>query len=71
MINREVSDECPFPDWSVEPRIHIQREKDLAEIPLLRITNASTTEEKLAAIVERFTNLGYARPRKVVCAFTE
>jgi 7,8-dihydro-6-hydroxymethylpterin-pyrophosphokinase len=40
-------------------------EKDLAEIPLLRITNASTTEEKLAAIVERFTNLGHSRPRKV------
>ena len=43
----------------------ISKTKDLAEIPLLRTTNASTPEEKLAAIVERFTNLGHARPRKV------
>ena len=48
-----------------EKKIYIQREKDLAEIPLLRITNASTTEEKITAIVERFTNMGHARPRKI------
>jgi len=48
-----------------ERKIFAQREKDLAEIPLLRISNANTAEEKISAIVERLAALGHARPRKV------
>ena len=33
-------------------QIRIQREKDLAEIPLLRVSNKTSSDEKIAAIVE-------------------
>ena len=48
-----------------ERKIFAQREKDLAEIPLLRISNANSVDEKIAAIVERLSALGHSRPRKV------
>lgn len=48
-----------------ERKIFAQRETELAEIPLLRTSSAQSTEEKVAAIVERLTALGHARPRKV------
>ena len=48
-----------------ERKIFAQREKDLAEIPLVRISNANTIDEKIEAIVERLSALGHARPRKV------
>ena len=48
-----------------ERKVFAQREKDLAEIPLVRISNANTIDEKIEAIVERLSVLGHARPRKV------
>jgi hypothetical protein len=46
-------------------KILVHREKDLAEIPLLKISNATSTEEKLQAIVEYLIDRGQSRPRKV------
>jgi hypothetical protein len=46
-------------------KIYAQREKDLAEIPLLRISSTSSIEEKIEAIVKSLTARGHARPRKV------
>jgi len=46
-------------------KIYAQREKDLAEIPLLRISSATSSEEKIAAIVKNLATRGHSRPRKV------
>lgn len=46
-------------------KILAQREKDLAEIPLLKISNSTTGDEKIAAIVESLIARGQSRPRKV------
>ena len=46
-------------------KIITHRKKDLAEIPLLRIANAASTAEKIAAIVKSLSARGHARPRKV------
>jgi len=48
-----------------ERKIFAQRERDLAEIPLLRISNATSAEEKIEAIVKSLAARGHARPRKV------
>ena len=48
-----------------EKKILAQREKDLSEIPLLRISNATSIEEKLDAIVKSLASRGHSRPRKV------
>lgn len=48
-----------------EKKIFAQREKDLAEIPLLRISTATPIEEKIEAIVKSLAARGHARPRKV------
>lgn len=45
--------------------IRIQREKDLAEIPVLRMSNATNDEEKIAAIVKNLAGRGQSRPRKL------
>jgi hypothetical protein len=46
-------------------KIRVQREKDLAEIPVLRMSTATSNEEKIAAIVKNLSGRGQARPRKV------
>jgi PIN domain len=46
-------------------KIHAQKLKSLADIPLLRISNAKSVNEKVAAIVKSLTARGQARPRKV------
>lgn len=46
-------------------KIRVKREKDLAEIPLLRVPNTSSNDEKIAAIVKNLGGRGQARPRKV------
>jgi hypothetical protein len=46
-------------------KIQIQREKDLAEIPVLRISIATSNDEKIAAIVKNLSGRGQSRPRKV------
>lgn len=45
--------------------VRIQRESDLAEIPVLRMSDATTDDEKIDAIVKNLAGRGPARPRKV------
>jgi hypothetical protein len=40
------------------------REKDLAEVPLLRISSAFSDDEKIAAIVKNLVGRGQSRPSK-------
>ncbi len=46
-------------------KIRIQRERDLAEIPILRVSNTTSSDEKIAAIIKNLGGRGQARPRKV------
>ena len=46
-------------------KIRIQREKDLAEIPMLRMSNTTSSDERISAIVENLAGRGQARPRKL------
>ncbi len=48
-----------------ERKIFAQRERDLAEIPILRISNATSVEEKIEAIVKNLAARGHSRPRKL------
>lgn len=48
-----------------EKKIFVQREKDLGEIPLLRISNATSPGEQLDAIAKNLAVRGHSRPRKV------
>lgn len=48
-----------------ERKVFAQRETNLAEIPLLRISNASSPGEKLEAVIKSLAARGHARPRKV------
>lgn len=46
-------------------KIKVQRERDLAEIPVLRLSNATSSDEKILAIIKNLAGRGQARPRKV------
>ncbi len=46
-------------------RIDVQREKDIREIKILRVSNTTSTDEKIAAIVKNLGGRGQSRPRKV------
>lgn len=46
-------------------KIRIHRHKDLAEIPLLRISNSKNIEEKIEAVVKNLKGRGQSKPRKV------
>ena len=46
-------------------KIHVMREKDLAEIPLLQLPTSTSMDEKVAAIVKNLGGRGQSRPRKV------
>lgn len=46
-------------------KIHATRVKELADIPILQISNAKSAKEKIEAIVKSLTSRGNARPRKV------
>ena len=46
-------------------KIFAQRERDLAEIPVLRISTANSVDEKIDAIVKNFAARGHSRPRKL------
>jgi hypothetical protein len=48
-----------------EQKIFVMREKELSEIPLLRVSNATSITEKVEAIVKSLASRGQARPRKV------
>ena len=45
--------------------ILVMREKELSEIPLLRVSNATSITEKVDAIVKSLASRGQSRPRKV------
>lgn len=46
-------------------KFSIQRLRDLSEIPLLKISTAKSSEEKISAIVENLQSRGSSRPRKL------
>lgn len=46
-------------------KIHIHREKDLSEIPLLNISTGASKGDKIEAIVSNLAGRGQSRPRKV------
>ena len=46
-------------------KLNVQREKDLAEIPVLRMSAAVSEDEKISAIVKNLSSRRHARPRKV------
>jgi hypothetical protein len=46
-------------------KIHVYREKDLTEIPLLQISNTATEIDKIDAIIKNLVSMGQSRPRKV------
>lgn len=46
-------------------KIYAQREKELAEIPLLRVSNAGSLEEKVDAVIKSLAARGHSRPRKL------
>jgi hypothetical protein len=46
-------------------KIRVQREKDLTEIPVLRMASTASNDDKIAAIVKNLAGQGQARPRKV------
>jgi len=45
-------------------KIRIHRESDLAEIPLIRISNTTSNDEKVSAIVKNLAGRGQSKPRK-------
>jgi len=55
----------PLIRYLTDRGIRIQREKDLAEIPLLRVPNTTSSDEKISAIVKNLGGRGQSRPRKV------
>jgi diadenosine tetraphosphate (Ap4A) HIT family hydrolase len=46
-------------------KVRIQREKDIGEIPLLRVPTTTSMDEKVAAIVKNLGGRGQSRPRKI------
>lgn len=46
-------------------KIHVRREKDLAEIPELRISDTTSRDDQIDAIVKNLRQRGHSRPRKV------
>lgn len=45
--------------------IRIQRERDLAEIPNLRLASATSNGEKITAIIKNLVGRGQSKPRKL------
>ena len=48
-----------------ERKIKIQRERDLAEIPILRVSSSTSDDEKIRVIIKNLVGRGQSRPRKV------
>ena len=46
-------------------KIHAQREKDISEIPLLKISNAKPKDERIDAIIVSLKGRGTSKPRRV------
>jgi hypothetical protein len=54
----------PLIEYARKKKIHVYRSKDIADIPLLRISKVKTLQEKVDAIVENFAARGSGLPRK-------
>jgi hypothetical protein len=54
----------PLIDYAGKKNIHVYRSKDITDIPLLRVSNMKTMQEKIDAIVENFAIRGSGLPRK-------
>ncbi|MDH5358150.1 MAG: PIN domain-containing protein [Gammaproteobacteria bacterium] len=46
-------------------KIYVQREKDVSEIPLLKISNAESLPERVNSIIEFLKSRGNAKPRTI------
>ena len=46
-------------------KIYVQREKDISEIPLLKISNAKSLSERVDSIIEFLKSRGTAKPRTI------
>ena len=46
-------------------KIKVYRERDLAEIPVLRISSSTNNDEKISAIIKNLAGRGQSRPRKI------
>ena len=46
-------------------KIKVNRVSDLAEIPILRLSNTTDNDEKICAIVKNLVGRGQSRPRKI------
>lgn len=46
-------------------KVKVQRERDLAEIPVLQMSSTAPNDEKVAAIVKNLAGRGQSRPRKI------
>lgn len=46
--------------------IRIYRGKNLAEIPILKISSATSNDEKISAIIKNLAGRGTSRPRKIM-----
>lgn len=55
----------PLITYARKRGVFISRSKDIADIPLLRVSNAKTIGEKADAVVRNLTSRGAARPRKL------
>ena len=55
----------PLIDHLKERKIRVRREKDIGEIPLLQLTDNTSIDEKISAIVKNLGGRGQSRPRKV------
>ncbi|WP_106746060.1 PIN domain-containing protein [Yoonia maritima] len=48
-----------------ERKIHVHRHPDLSEIPFVKISNASSLDQKIEAIIDSLRSRGTSRPRKL------
>jgi hypothetical protein len=55
----------PLIKYAKAKGVLIHRSREFAEIPLLKVSNAKTDSEKIAAIVQNLASRGQSRPRKV------
>jgi len=55
----------PLIDHLKVRKIRVRREKDIGEIPLLQLTDNTSMDEKISAIVKNLGGRGQSRPRKV------
>lgn len=55
----------PLIKYAKQKGILVQRSKEVADIPILKLSNAKSGPEKIAAVVQNLAGRGSARPRKV------